>query len=178
MKNPSRRRWILWLVVPSAIAGFLGLLSLPFVIDEPPPDDAHLRPVRRQVPAERNGFFAVDLTSEEADAVVEKELGKEELSEEELEEERECEPFTEGWNLELAERLAHGVARDRESPGELAFRRKPGAGKEGSVRDAAQEVVADALSAVTGLRARGTSAQGVASVFRFRAGKGPSRAAV
>ncbi len=105
MKKPWNRRWILWIAVPAAIAGFLGLLALPFVVDEPPPDDAHLRPVRREVPRERNGFFAVNLTSEEAEALVEKEPGEEEISEEEREKENACEPFTEGWNLDLAERI-------------------------------------------------------------------------
>jgi len=105
MKKVKNRRWFLWLAVPTAIAGFLGLLSLPFVIDEPPPNDAHLRPVRSEVPRERNGFFALNLTREEAEALVEKGAGEEEASEEELEKERECAPFTEGWNLDLAERI-------------------------------------------------------------------------
>ncbi len=105
MKRLKNRRWILWIAVPAAIAGFLTLLALPFVIDEAPPDDAHLRPVRREVPRERNGFLAVNLTEEEADALVEQEPAEEELSAEERVNEYECIPFTKGWNLAVAERI-------------------------------------------------------------------------
>ncbi len=90
--------------------GLLGLLSLAylyFLTDEEPFPDDDLKLIRREVPAARNGFYAVRL--EEGEVGLELLRGREDP----------CEPFEGGWDLQVAEETFAPASKSSGDAGRL-----------------------------------------------------------